>query len=83
MAKKKAHVETDKEVIKKLDHDLEEELEHKAEEGGTGFAGAAAEAQEESVKTPQLEGHNKPKTDFDQPGTNNQSRVDIGAEEQQ
>jgi len=78
MAKKKAHVETDKEVIKKLDHDLEEELSHP-----TDTRSAAQIDEEESVKTPQLEGHNKPKTDFDQPGTNNQSRVDIGAEEQQ
>jgi hypothetical protein len=77
MAKRKAQTE-DQEVIKKLDHDLEEELEKtKAIEPAPT---PKQEAQDSGLAKPVLTGTNKVKTDFEQPGTDNQSRKDIGLE---
>lgn len=84
MAKRKAQTE-DQDVIKKLDHDLEEELEktkaiEPAIETQASINETARQAQDSGLAKPVLTGTNKVKTDFEQPGTDNQSRKDIGLE---
>lgn len=74
MAKKKQHHETEK--------DAQQEAATETTEGGRGFHGAAAEADESDVKRPTLQGRPKEvKPKFEQPGTNNISSVDIGQQE--
>lgn len=81
MAKKKKEVEiSEEEMVHEaeaqglLEHDEAEQIlaEDKVQEqGGRGFQGAADES---DVKRPELKGERaKPK--FEQPGTNNQSRI--------
>lgn len=90
---------SDKEIVEELDHELEEDLAAKpkqdqqvleqdaqkqaaTEATHTGSNKLQGDSQE--VARPKLEGKAKlPKTTYEQPGTDNQARVDIGALEEQ
>jgi hypothetical protein len=61
-----------------------DESEDQVETGDSVAVDQAVESKVDgSLKKPELKGHDKPKPLFEQPGTDNMSRSDIGAESEQ